>query len=134
MQHYRTPMTGRLREPDVPRDDRLEDLTGKEPLKLVTDLERKTSPSIEHREQDAHDVETGVQPLTDELDGLDQVRQTFERVELALHRNEDLVGCCQGIDREDAQGRGAVEKNITKVLGERCTRLAEPVLAALEPD
>src|SRR5215475_5701646 len=102
MQHYGAPMTGCLRQPDVPRDDGLKDLTGKEPLNLVTDLERETRPPIEHREQDAHDVEIRVQSLADELDGLDQVRQALERVELALHWNEDPIRRSKSVDRQEA--------------------------------
>src|SRR2546422_11131992 len=57
MKHHRLAMAGRFREPNVPRNDRVEHLPGKVAIHLVADLERETRPTIEHREHDAFDVQ-----------------------------------------------------------------------------
>src|SRR4030095_3775117 len=64
VKHHRLAVARRLRQTDVPRNDRIEDLSGKVSIDLVANLEREARPAVEHREHDALDVEAGVQPLS----------------------------------------------------------------------
>ena len=113
-------MAGRFREPNVPRNDRVEHLPGKVAIHLVADLERETRPTIEHREHDAFDVQARVEALSYELDGLEKVGQTFERVELTLKWDENSIGGHKGVDGEKAQGGWTVDDDV--VVG-ACDRL-----------
>src|SRR5512145_727603 len=91
VKHDRLAVAWRLREPDVTRNHRVEHLPGKVLVHLVTNLERETRPPVEHRQDDARHIETRVEALPNELHGLEQVGETFERVELALERDEHPI-------------------------------------------
>src|SRR5437016_4767049 len=82
------------------RNHRLEDFARKVTVHLVADLDRETRASVEHREHDTLDRETRVQALAHELHGLQQIRQSFERVELALQRHQHAVRGGERVDRQ----------------------------------
>ena len=105
-------MARRFCEPNVPRDDRIENLPREISIHLVANLESKARSAVEHCEHNAFDVETGVQPLTNEPYGLEEVRQTFERIKLALERDKSAIGGHEGIDREKAERGGAVDDDV----------------------
>src|SRR5438876_5484005 len=109
MEHDRLAMTGRLGEPHVPRYDGLEDLPGEITLDLVPNLERKTRPAIEHRQDDSIDPEAGIEPLPNQLHGLEQMSEPFERVKLALKRNDHSIGSDQGVDGQKSERRRAID-------------------------
>src|SRR3989441_4805937 len=48
VQHDWTPVTGRLTQANVPRDDGLEEISGEIPVDFVADLQRETRAPIEH--------------------------------------------------------------------------------------
>src|SRR5262245_35053837 len=98
LQHHRLAVARRLRQTNVSRNDRVEDLPWKIAIDLFTDLERKASPAVEHCEDDALDVEAGVQPLSNQLHRLEEVSQTLERIEFALERDENPVSRHERID------------------------------------
>src|SRR5437868_15279801 len=119
MEHDRLAMTGRLSEPDVPRYDSLEDLPGEITLDLVPDLERETRPAIKHRQDDSIDPEAGIEPLPNQLHGLEQMSEPFESIELALKRNDHPIGGDQGIDGEEPERRGAIDDDMLIIAGYR---------------
>src|SRR5262245_63081475 len=49
VQHHRLAVARRLRQTNVPRNDRVKDLSGKEAIDFFSDLEREASPAVEHR-------------------------------------------------------------------------------------
>src|SRR4030095_1931207 len=112
MKHDWLAVAGGLREPDVTRNHRVEHLPGKVSIHLVTNLERKARPSVEHRKHDACDLEARVEALTDELQCLEQVRETFERVELALEWDEHAIGSGQRVDGEKAERGRTVDDDV----------------------
>src|SRR5262245_65589108 len=67
VQHHRLAVARRLRQTNVPTNDRVEDLPWKIAIDLFTNLERKAGPAVEHREDDALDVEAAVQPFANRL-------------------------------------------------------------------
>ena len=93
-------MTRRLRQPDVSRNDRLEDLALEEAVDLLLHLTGQARPAVEHGQEDPLDLEARVESLPDEPDRLDEVRQPLERVEFALERNQHRVRGGQGVDGE----------------------------------
>src|SRR4030095_16055061 len=98
VQHHRLAVARRLRQTNVPRNDRIEDLSGKVAIDLFADLERQAGPSVEHSEHDALDGEARIQPLLNELHRLQEVSQTFEGVELALKRHQPSMGRHERVD------------------------------------
>src|SRR5262249_35605283 len=88
VKHDRPAVAGRFREADVAWNDRVEHLPWEIAIDLFADLKREARSPIEHREQDPEKVESGVQLFPHELHGLlEEMRQSLERVELALQRN-----------------------------------------------
>lgn len=124
-------------ESDVAGDNGFENLPGKVAMDFVPDLLGHTRSAIEHRQHDAFDAEARIEPLPDQFDCPKQVREAFERVELALQWDEYLVRRNQGIDREKSQGRGAVDEHISigaGGAGHRRQGAREAMLAALDCD
>src|SRR2546425_2155593 len=134
MEHHRLAVARGFAEADVPGDHRVEDLPREVALDLVPDLEREARPPLEHGQDDAQDPELGIQPLTHELDRLEQMRQPLEGVELALQRHENPAGGGQGVDGQQAEGRWAVDHDEVVGVTDGCERLSEAVLPTLEPD
>ena len=59
---------------------------------LRGDLVRQVVPRIEHRAQDAVDLQAWIRPGLDLLDGIDEGREPLERVVLALHGDQHAFG------------------------------------------
>src|SRR3990172_7064004 len=133
VEHHRLAVARRLGETHIAGDDGIEDLTREVAMDLVANLEREAGPAVEHRQHDALDFEPGVQALAHELDGLEQVSEPLEGVELALERHQDPVGGHQGIDRQEAERRWAVDDDPLVSLGGGLERKLQPPLSLLEP-
>ena len=78
----------------------------------------------------------GLSVAPDLLDGLQQLRQTFEREELALQRHQDRVRRRHRVHREQIERRRAVDQHIgvvvlrRRVSVQRRDRVAQPESAA----
>src|SRR5580765_4239074 len=70
VKHDRPAVAGRFREADVARNDRVEHLARKVSIDLFAYLEREARTTIEHREQDPQEIQTGIELLPDKLHGL----------------------------------------------------------------
>ena len=78
-------------------------------------LVRKVDARIEHRPQDAEDLECRVDRVAHLLDRVQQRRQPFERVVLALHRDQHAVCRGQGIHGQHVdRGRAVYEDEIVQ--------------------
>src|ERR1700751_1252052 len=60
------------------------------------------------------DRELWIELGANRLDGLEKLRQSFEREEFALQRNDDCVGGCHGIDRQQIERRRAVDQDVSE--------------------
>ena len=85
-------------------------------MDLLADLDGHAGAAIEHGQYDPSDVETRIQSFSNELDRLQQVREPFERVELALQGNDHPIGSDKGVYREEPQGRGTVDNGPSVVI------------------
>ena len=65
------------------------------------------------------DVKAAVQPAAAEADASDEVRNPFQCVILALHRNQNTVRSCEGIYRYHTQRRHTIDKDITVLILDR---------------
>ena len=60
-------------------------------------------PVSHHSQQDAIDLQLGIDLLVDFIDGLKQLFQAFCRKVLSLHRNENAICSGQGVDCQHAK-------------------------------
>ena len=78
-------------------------------------LVRQVVSRVEHRQHDAVDAELGVERGLHLLDGLQKLRQAFEREELALQRHEDGVRRRHRVDGEQVERRRTVDQHVAEV-------------------
>src|ERR1051326_1524177 len=134
VEQRRLPVARALAQAHVARDDGVKQQLGKMLADLVGDLVREVVPDIEHREQDAFEMEAGVQLALDELDRLEERREPFERVVLALQRHEDGIGRGERVQREQAERRRTVEQYEIEFLLYALKNFSQARFALLERD
>src|SRR5277367_645225 len=67
--------------------------------------------------------EIGIELLADGIDGLEELRQTLEREELALQRYEDGMRRGHGVHGQEIERRRAVDQHVAEVCLIRRRRL-----------
>ena len=78
--------------------------------RIVGDLPRKVEAGVVHREQDSVDSERLIDAVLNSMDSVQQLREAFEGVVLALKWNHQRVGCGEHIDGDQAERRRAVDE------------------------
>ena len=91
--------------------DRPIELVAEMLLELGGDVERERVARVVHRAQQALDLEPRVQVRAHFLHRLHEVGQSFERVVLALHRDQHRVRRAEAVEREQRQRRRAIEQD-----------------------
>src|SRR5512136_2705019 len=86
--------TRRFTQSNIARDDRLEYFVPEVTLDFLDNLVRQTKPRVEHRQEDALDVEVRIERFLDQVDRAKKLAETFQCEVLALHRDEN--GICRG--------------------------------------
>ena len=71
--------------------------------------------------------------IPNEVDRCDELCQALERVVLALDRDEDRVGAGQGVHREQAERRRAIDEDPVPVVALGIERPREAALASIDP-
>ena len=127
-------MAGRFAEPDVARDDGLEDLLLKELPHVTRDLLAKVRAFVVHREQHAVDIECGIQRAAHAFERGHQIGQTFEREVLAVQWDEDGVGGDQRVEGQQAEARRAVDEDAVEAVAQRLEETAQSELAFGQAD
>ena len=74
---------------------------------------------VEHGQHHAEKPQLRIEPLLDLFIGLQQLDDAFQGKELALERYKDLLGGAQGVEREQAERRRAIQDNEIKTLFQR---------------
>ena len=85
---------------------------------------------VEHRGEDAQDVQVRVEPVAHLVDGVHQQRHAAQAEELAGQRDEHGVGAGQRVDREQAERGLAVDQHDVVAVEHRLERPAQRLLAA----
>ena len=101
---------------------------------LLRDLVGQLGAAVVHGEQDRGDLQATVQVRLDQLDVVEQLAQPFQRVVLALDRDEHLVAGDERVDREQAERRRAVDEDVVDLPAVRGDGPAQPVLAGDDRD
>jgi len=100
-----------LGEPDVARHD----CAVKRGAEVLFELRRHVLPEgvsrVVHGAQQPFDLEPRIEVRADLADRLHEIRQPFERVILALHRDQHRIGGAEPVQRQQGQRRRAVEQN-----------------------
>ena len=81
-------------------------------------------------EHDAGQLQPVVEPLVHQADRLEQLAQAVQREEVGLQRQEDIVHGREGVDREDAERRRAVDEHVVEIVGGFDELVAEDHFAA----
>src|SRR5690606_1187921 len=85
---------------------------------------------VVHHEHHRAELEAGVQVALHELDVAQELPQALQRVVLALDGNEHLAGGGEAVDRQETEGRWAVDEDVVVVVAHAVERAAEAHLPA----
>ena len=101
---------------------------------LADDLIGELGAGVVHHAHDRADLELRVQVAPDEVDVAQQLAESFERVVLALDRDEHLLGRAEPVDGEQAERRRAVDEDVVVVVEHGVDRPPQPGLPAERRD
>src|ERR1700722_11014295 len=93
----RLPITGSLRQPNIPRNRSSAKLLPKMFPKLLRYLLSEISPLIKHSQHDSVDDEPRVKRRPNPLDRIEQLRNALQRKVFRLHRNQNPISSNQRI-------------------------------------
>ena len=78
-------------------------------LGVLRDLPAEIESGVIHCEKDAINSQVRIEILLDQLDRIQQLADPFERVVLALDRDDDSIGGSQGVQRQEAERGRAID-------------------------
>lgn len=90
-------------------DDGLEDFLVKTVIDDFPHAAVQGLPAVELRDDDAAHFEVGIKPLLNDADDVHQLCHTSHGKVLRLNRDDDVVGCGEGIQGQQPQGWWAVD-------------------------
>ena len=125
--------TGRFGQADITRHDSGRDGIPKVRFYFVHHLVRQIGAAVKKRQNHLPHGEVRVQPLAHPVNNGKELGDSFEGVILALQRNQHLIGGGQGIDRNQAQRRRRVNKDIVVLVGDLGERAFQAVFAFQNP-
>src|SRR5690606_23324438 len=91
-------------------DDGVQQLVPEGLMDAFDHLARVQGARVEHRRDDAVEVQPGVEPVAHLLDRLDEERDAAQGEELALERDEHAVGGRERVDGQEAERGLAVDQ------------------------
>src|SRR5215469_12680894 len=98
-------------KPHVARNDALKHLCTEEASQVGGDLTRQSRALIVHRQQDALDLEIGIQGSADAHESVEELGDALKRQVLTLDRNQHGICRDQGIQRQKIEGWGTIQDN-----------------------
>ena len=125
-------VAGCLAELDVALDDGLEDELAEVAAHLFVDLVGEAQAAVVHGEQESLYLELRVHARLHDLDCVEQLADALEGEVLALHGDDDAVGCGQGVDRDEAEAGAAVDEDVVVVGHDGLQQAPEDALLVLE--
>src|SRR5258705_720997 len=134
VQHDGFPMARSLAKSYISRNYGGHYLISKVPVAFSADLASQAGPAIEHRQNHAFHNKGWVQPFMYQRDGPDDMGKPLHGVVLALERNQGRLSRRQGIEGQDAEGRGAIDDHVVITLIDDGQRLLQPPLSIVQTD
>lgn len=98
-------MTGTLRQFDITLDNGFEDQFLEMAFHLIVNLVGEAKAGVVHRQQESLNLQFRVQLAFDNTDGIEQFADTLQCEVFTLHGDDDGIGCCQRVHRNQSQGR-----------------------------
>ena len=127
-------MAGCLRKADVSRDDRCEHLAGEVLAHLLSHLGGEVGAPVKHGQGYAKNLQPGIHTFFHHPQSAHKITETLQREVFALHRHQDSIGGAQAVQRQQFQGRGAVDENEVIFLLCPEQRLFQLTLPMLRPN
>src|ERR1017187_4575443 len=127
----RLPMARRLRQPNVPRHRRGAQLLPKEFFQLGNHLLRQIRALIQHGQHHAFDFKSRIQLHPNALDCIQELADAFQSKIFRLHRNQDRVGCHQGVQRQQIERWRTVQDNVLEPITQRRDHILQSILTPL---
>ena len=127
-------MTGCLAETDVARDHGLIDLLAEDRANLLDHLAGQIGALVEHRQQDAVDLEVRVEGVPHALDGIYDLADSLQGQVLGLDRDQHGVGGDQRVERDQTQRGRAIDEDMIELPGCLLEELLEQELSPLLVD
>lgn len=109
-------VAGGFAEADIPGNNGFVDAFGKMAAHFIDNIFGEIGSHIVHGEEDAVEAQVGVGGVLKGQHHVGDDAEAFEGVILALKRNEKAVGGGEGVEGDQSEGRGAVQKNIIVVI------------------
>ena len=103
---------GSFRKPDIAWNLRAEDLAREVLVHLVEHFGCQPRAAVVHRHQHSGDVQLWVQRFADPRDQRRELREAFERVVFSLYGDEHFAGRGQRVERQQAERRRAIDKDV----------------------
>src|SRR5918996_1725046 len=128
----RRALHGRFGVPDRLADAGLVDEVAEALLEDLDRLARVQRPAVEHRRQDALDLDLGIEVLAYHRERVLELHKPAEREVLALDRDDHAVRGHERVDREQAERRRRVDEHEVVAVAYLEQRLLERALAADE--
>src|ERR1017187_218731 len=127
----RLPMARRPRPPTVPRHRRGAQLLPKEFFQLRNYLLRQIRALIQHGQHHAFDFKSRIQLHPNSLDCIQELADAFQRKIFRWHRNQDRVGCHQGVQRQQIERWRTVQDNVLEPITQRRDHILQSILTPL---
>ena len=105
-------MAGGLREPDVAGDDGGVDLAGEVVLHFLRHLQSQIGAAVEHGEQNALQLQPGIQGAPDNAHCVHQVGKALQSVVFPLYGHQNGIRGAQCVQRQQLQRGRAVNENV----------------------
>ena len=121
-------------EPDIPGNDRLEDLGSEVLAGVGDDLTGEIEAGVVHRKEDAINRELRIDGLLDPVDRVEQLRKALEGVVLALDGDEHRVRCGEHVDGEQSQRGRAVDQDVVVSIADGSDGVVHRKLAVFAVD
>lgn len=121
-------------ESDVSGDDVFEDPGAEVVAGFRGDLSGEVEAGVVHGQEDAVDGEVRVYASLDQVDRVEELREAFEGVVLALYRDEQAVRGGEHVDGDEAQGWWAVYEYVVVLVPERVERVGHDAFPLFSGD
>src|SRR5690606_7007066 len=127
-------VAGRLGQAHIARYDSLEYAVAEVRFYLCGHLLLQGHARIEHNAQQSYQLQVRIDVAMHALDGVDEVGQAFQCKIFTLHGNDHTVRRRQAIERQQGQGRRAVDQDKLIVVHHLCYGLLQLLFAPFHLD
>ena len=104
-------------------------MIGEAALHFVAHFAGQAVAGIVHGQHHAQQVQPGIEPLFDQLEGLQQFDDAFQGEKFALQGDEQFLRGAEGVEGQQAQGRRAVDDDVIVLRAQRFEAVTQVELA-----